>query len=158
MPVAIRKLSLEEVQRAFPSRGQQDLSEYVDALRDLEPGQAAGIDRQGLSDRVIKQRLGQAAKDLGYRLRWSKPRRRCCTSRSWGTLRPSRPMADSSADHGRPNLRRRRTWQPHPGGVAALHAPHRRHRTLVPGRRCATRACGAARSGSWRQAATGGSC
>ncbi len=72
MPVAIRKLSIEQVQHAFPSRGQQDLSEYVDALRDLEPGQAAGIERQGLSDRAIKRRLGQAAKDLGYRLRWSR--------------------------------------------------------------------------------------
>jgi len=72
MPVAIKKLSFEEVQHAFPSRGQQDLAEYVDALRDLEPGQAAGIDRQGLSDCAIKRRLGQAAKDLGYRLRWSR--------------------------------------------------------------------------------------
>jgi len=72
MPVAIRKLALEDAQRAFPHRGQQDLSEYVEALRDLEPGQAAGIDRQGLSDRAIKRRLGQAAKDLGYRLRWSR--------------------------------------------------------------------------------------
>ncbi len=72
MPVTIRKLALEDAQRAFPHRGQQDLSEYVEALRDLEPGQAAGIDRQGLSDRAIKRRLGQAAKDLGYRLRWSR--------------------------------------------------------------------------------------
>ena len=72
MPVAIRKLSLEEAQRAFPHRGQQDLSDYVDALRGLEPGQAAGIERQGLSDRAIKRRLGQAAKDLGYRLKWSR--------------------------------------------------------------------------------------
>ena len=72
MSVVIRKLSLEEMQRAFPNRSQQDLSEYVDALRDLEPGQAAGIDRQGLSDRAIKRRLGQAAKDLSYRLRWSR--------------------------------------------------------------------------------------
>ncbi len=72
MPVAIRKLALAEAQRAFPHHGQQDLSEYVDALRGLEPGQAAGIDRQGLSDRAIKRRLGQAAKDLGYRLKWSR--------------------------------------------------------------------------------------
>jgi len=72
MPVAIRKLSPEEAQHAFPHRGQQDLSDYVDALRGLEPGQAAGIDRQGLTDRAIKRRLGQAAKDLGYRLKWSR--------------------------------------------------------------------------------------
>src|SRR5919201_777485 len=70
--VTIRKLSAEEAQRAFPRRGQQDLSEYVDALRGLGPGEAASIDRQGLTDRAVKRRVGQAANTLGYRLKWSR--------------------------------------------------------------------------------------
>src|ERR687885_470072 len=72
MAVSIRKLPPEEVQRVFPRRGQQNLSEYVDALRDLAPGEAAAIERQGLSDRAIKRRLGQAATSLGYRPKWSR--------------------------------------------------------------------------------------
>jgi hypothetical protein len=72
MAISIRKLAPEEAQRVFPRRGQQDLSEYVAALREIEPGEAASIDRQGLSDRAIKRRLGQAAKSLGYRLKWSR--------------------------------------------------------------------------------------
>ena len=72
MAISIRKLAPEEAQRAFPRRGQQDLSEYVAALREIEPGEAVSIDRQGLSDRAIKRRLGQAAKSLGYRLKWSR--------------------------------------------------------------------------------------
>ena len=72
MAISIRKLAPEEVQRAFPRRGQQDLSEYVAALREIKPGEAASIDRQGLSDRAIKRRLGQAAKSLGYRFKWSR--------------------------------------------------------------------------------------
>src|ERR687886_2388358 len=72
MPVTIRKLSTDEAQRAFPRRGQQDLSEYTNALRELGPGEAAGIERQGLTDRALKRRLGQAAKDLGYRLKWTR--------------------------------------------------------------------------------------
>jgi hypothetical protein len=72
MAISIRKLGPEEVQRVFPRRGQQDLSEYVAALREIKPGEAASIDRQGLSDRAIKRRLGQAAKSLGYRVKWSR--------------------------------------------------------------------------------------
>jgi hypothetical protein len=72
MAVTIRKLAPEEAQRVFPRRGQQDLSEYVAALRDLRPGEAAGIDRAGLSDRAIKRRLGLAARQLGYRLTWGR--------------------------------------------------------------------------------------
>ena len=72
MAISIRKHAPEEAQRAFPRRGQQDLSEYVAALREIKPGEAASIDRHGLSDRAIKRRLGQAAKSLGYRLKWSR--------------------------------------------------------------------------------------
>ena len=72
MPVSIRKLAPEESERAFPRRAQQNLSEYVAALRDLAPGEVAEIDLQGLSDRAIKRRLGQAAKGLGYRVKWGR--------------------------------------------------------------------------------------
>src|SRR5919202_5567271 len=72
MAVSIRKLPPEEARRVFPRRGQQNLSEYVDALRDLGPGEAAAIERQGLSDRAIKRRLGQAATGLGYRVKCSR--------------------------------------------------------------------------------------
>ena len=72
MAVSIRKLAPEEAQRAFPRRGQQDLGEYVVALRELQPGEAAGIAREGLSDRTIKRRLGMAAKQLGYGLTWAR--------------------------------------------------------------------------------------
>ncbi len=72
MAVRLRKLPPEETQRVFPHRGQQDLSEYVAALRDVQPGEAAGIEREGLSERAIKRRLGLAAKQLGYRLKWAR--------------------------------------------------------------------------------------
>ena len=72
MAIAIRRLPPEEAQRVFPRRSQHDVSEYVKALRELEPGDAAAIERQGLSDRAIKRRLGEAAQQLGYRLKWSR--------------------------------------------------------------------------------------
>ena len=72
MAVSIRRLTPEETQRVFPRRGQQDLGEYVAALRELGPGEAAEIEREGLTDRTIKRRLGMAAKQLGYRLKWAR--------------------------------------------------------------------------------------
>src|SRR5919202_4255702 len=72
MPVSIRKLAPDEAQRVFPRRGQQDLSAYVAALRALHPGEAAGIDRAGVSERALKRRLSLAAKQLGYRLKWGR--------------------------------------------------------------------------------------
>ena len=72
MTVNLRKLAPEEAQRVFPRRGQQDLSEYVAALRELHPGEAAGIDRAGVSERASKRRLSLAAKQLGYRLTWGR--------------------------------------------------------------------------------------
>jgi hypothetical protein len=70
--VNLRKLAPEEAQRVFPRRGQPDLSEYVAALRALHPGEAAGIERGGVSERAIKRRLSLAAKQLGYRLTWGR--------------------------------------------------------------------------------------
>ena len=72
MPVTLRKLAPDEAQRAFPRRSQQDLSDYMAALGELQPGDAAAIERAGLSDRAIKRRLGSAAKQLGYRLKWAR--------------------------------------------------------------------------------------
>ena len=72
MAVAIRKLPPDEALRVFPQRRHQDLSEYVTALRNLEPGEAAGVEREGISDRALKRRLSLAAKSLGYRLKWSR--------------------------------------------------------------------------------------
>jgi hypothetical protein len=72
MAVAIRKLPADEALRVFPQRCEQDLSEYVNALRDLEPGEAASVERQGISDRALKRRLSLAAKQLEYRLKWSR--------------------------------------------------------------------------------------
>ncbi len=72
MAVQIRKLAPEEAAKAFPRRGQMDLSEYIDALRALRPGEAAEVDLGGLSTRALKRRIGQAAKQLGFALRWSR--------------------------------------------------------------------------------------
>ena len=70
--VHIRKLSGEEAERAFPRRSQMDLTEYVNALRQLSPGDAAELRLNGLSSRAAKRRLGQAATQVGIRLKWSR--------------------------------------------------------------------------------------
>ena len=72
MPVQIRKLSSDEAAKVFPKRGQMDLSEYSDALRELQPGDAAEIELGSLSSRALKRRLGQAAKQTGYSLKWAR--------------------------------------------------------------------------------------
>jgi hypothetical protein len=70
--VQIRKLTSEEASKYFPKRGQMDLTAYTEALRGLQPGDAAQIDLGGLSSRAMKRRLGQAAKQEGYTLRWAR--------------------------------------------------------------------------------------
>ena len=72
MTVTLHKLAPDEAQRIFPRRGQQDLSEYVAALRDPHPGEAAGIERAGVPERALKRQLSLAAKQLGYRLKWGR--------------------------------------------------------------------------------------
>jgi hypothetical protein len=70
--VAIRKLAAEERDQVFPaSRRQQDVSMYVDALRELRSGDVAAVGLQGLSQRTLKRRFTLAARQLGYRIRWS---------------------------------------------------------------------------------------
>ncbi len=71
MPIRMRKLNQDEAARAFPRRGQMDLSEYVDALTALQPGDAAAMELGDLTARAAKRRLGQAANRLGHRLRWA---------------------------------------------------------------------------------------
>lgn len=71
MPIQMRKLSHEEVAAAFPGRSQMDLSDYVEALRRFEPGDAARVERGDMSPRALKRRLGVAAKQIGIALRWA---------------------------------------------------------------------------------------
>ena len=70
--VAIRKLTVDEAARAFPGRRQPDLAEYLVALRQVEPGESAEVVLDGLSSRALKRRFGQAAAQLGVRLRWAR--------------------------------------------------------------------------------------
>ena len=72
MPVQIRKLAPDEAAKVFPKRGQMDLSEYADALREFSPGDAAEIELGGLTSRALKRRLGQAAKQTGLSLKWAR--------------------------------------------------------------------------------------
>ena len=72
MTVAIGKLRPQERDQAFPgTRRQQDVSAYVDALRELSAGDVAAIGLQGLSQRTLKRRFTPAVRHLGYRIRWS---------------------------------------------------------------------------------------
>jgi hypothetical protein len=70
--VAIRKLTVEEAARAFPGRREQDVAEYLAALRQVEPGESAEVALNGLSSRALKRRLGQAAAQLGVHLKWAR--------------------------------------------------------------------------------------
>jgi hypothetical protein len=72
VPLRIRKLSQDEAAQAFPRSGQIDLSEYVAAVRSLQPGDTAVMDLSDLTSRAAKRRLGQAAAQLGRRLRWAR--------------------------------------------------------------------------------------
>lgn len=72
MPVEIRRLSEDEIARYFPKRGQMDLTEYSAELRQLKPGEGAEIHPDDLTQRAVKRRWGQAAKQLGYTLKWSR--------------------------------------------------------------------------------------
>ncbi len=72
--VTLRKLSHEEAARAFPRRGQVDLWEYAAALRALQIGDSAELALDSLSSRAAKRRLGLAATQVGYRLKWASAR------------------------------------------------------------------------------------
>ena len=72
MPIAIRKLEAEEVAHALPRRGQMDLGEYADALKELRAGEAIAVRLADLSSRALKRRFSLAARQLGYRITWAK--------------------------------------------------------------------------------------
>jgi hypothetical protein len=72
--VTLRKLSREETARSFARRGLADVSEYAAALRALQVGDSAEIALDGLSSRAAKRRLGLAATQVGYRLKWASAR------------------------------------------------------------------------------------
>jgi hypothetical protein len=69
--VAIRKLSAEETAEVFPGRRGQDVSEYMAVLSELRSGDVAAVPLEDLSQRSLKRRFSLAAKELGYRIRWS---------------------------------------------------------------------------------------
>jgi hypothetical protein len=72
MPIAIRKLEAGETAHAFPRRGQVDVGEYVDALKELRAGDAIAVRLDDLSRRALKRRFSLAARQLGYRITWAK--------------------------------------------------------------------------------------
>jgi hypothetical protein len=72
MAIQIRKLSGNEAAQAFPTRRQMDVSEYTSALQQLQTGDCAELKQRDISNRTAKRRMGQAAKQLGYRLKWAR--------------------------------------------------------------------------------------
>jgi hypothetical protein len=72
MAIQIRKLSSNEAAQVFPKQRQMDVSEYTSALGKLQTGDSAELELGGMSSRTAKRRMGQAAKELGYRLKWSR--------------------------------------------------------------------------------------
>ena len=71
MPIRLRKLDAQELAQAFPRRGQVDVGEYADALRELRPGDVIAVQLNDLSSRALKRRFSLAAKQLGYRITWA---------------------------------------------------------------------------------------
>ena len=72
MPIAIRKLDAQELARPFPRRGQVDVGEYADALRELRAGDVIAVQQNDLSSPALKRRFSLAAKQLGYRITWAR--------------------------------------------------------------------------------------
>src|ERR1043166_3657202 len=100
MPIAIRKLDVEEVAQAFPRRRQVDLAGYADALRELRAGDAIAVRLDDLSSRALKRRFSLAAKQLGYRITWA---RQIGDGELY--LRVVQVPADGSTWRGRPRKR-----------------------------------------------------
>lgn len=69
----IRRLETEEVRKRFPKRGQMNLTEYVELLRDVQPNDAMEIELPSNSTpRALKRRFGTAAREIGFRLQWER--------------------------------------------------------------------------------------
>lgn len=49
-----------------------DITEYVDALKTIDPGEAGEVELNGHTRRALKRRLGMAAKELGHALKWAR--------------------------------------------------------------------------------------
>jgi len=62
MALKYRRLRDDEVVAKFPQRGHQNLAEYEAIFEGAENGWSFEIDREGLSVRSLKRRLGQAVK------------------------------------------------------------------------------------------------
>jgi len=122
--VTLRKLSDEETRRAFTQRGQTDVSEYVAAIRALQVGDSAELTLDGLSSRAAKRRLGLAAAQVGYRLKWATAR---ADDRLYFQVLPATASPVGRAGSGRRT--RRRVEQPAapipaaPSQPAATSAP-----------------------------------
>ena len=132
MPVTLRRLSQDEAARAFPRRGQMDLAEYTEALHGLQIGDSAELDLGNLSVRAAKRRLGQAATQVGYRLKWA---RASNADRLYFQVLPAAGSAASRGGNGRRGPRRaRRAAAPAPAPTqpavtsAQAPAPARRRR------------------------------
>jgi hypothetical protein len=72
MPIKVRKLDAEELAQAFPRRGQVDVGEYANVLRELRAGDVIAVQLPDLSSRALKRRFSLAAKQLGYRITWAR--------------------------------------------------------------------------------------
>ena len=99
MSVTIRKLSDAESAAYFGRPGAQARSAYVDALRELDEGDAAEITLGDVSARATKSRLSRAAKQLGLTLTYAK-------TPSDGVLyvrvQAAKPVAAARRPRGRP--------------------------------------------------------
>lgn len=73
MSLLLRALKPVERERAFKhSYVRVDLSEFREAVREMEGGVAYAIPVDGLSARQVKQRMTRAASALGLKLRYAK--------------------------------------------------------------------------------------
>ena len=70
--IKLRKLSGDETASVFPRRGQMDLSEYLQALSALQPGDVGAMELGDLTSRAAKRRVGLSAAQLGVRVRWAR--------------------------------------------------------------------------------------
>ena len=70
--IKLRKLSGDETASVFPRRGQMELSEYLQALSALRPGDVGAMELGDLTSRAAKRRVGLSAAQLGVRVRWAR--------------------------------------------------------------------------------------
>jgi hypothetical protein len=118
--VAIRKLAPEERDQALPStRRQQDVSAYVEALRELGAGDVAAIGLQELPQRTVKRRFTLAARQLGYRISWSPQ-----PAEHELFLRVEQVPVDGRARHGRTSVGCGTAGSGYPRSWFALQSPH----------------------------------